>query len=180
MKNNKGFTMVELVVTIAILAILATTVTLSVTAVINSSKRKTQQAEIESAYSTCGAVFTEINSGFSTIEISNLNEILKQRIGSNVQTVRKLDSSGKADSYTQSNIGNISNGFYIYYRYGKLSSQEENQYYVDTIYYIVDGNVWKIALVSNKALLDAIGAGSNATVIYNTKLYYNGSEVSTD
>lgn len=179
MKNKRGFTLVELTVTIAILAILATTVSISVTAIINSNKRKAQQAEIENAYATCGAVFTEINSGFSTIELYQLNEVLEQRLGSNVIVVSKLDNSKKAPSYSQSNISNVTNGFYIYYKYGTISNADGNQYYIDTLYYIVDGNVWKMALTSNKDALFIPGV-TNIPTTYTTKLYYNGAEVSIE
>ncbi len=179
MKNNKGFTLVELVVTIAIIAILATTVTLSVSAVVKSNKKKVQQAEVESAYATCSAVFTELNSGFSTISLDQLDNILEQRIGSNVVLVKKLDSSNKADTYTQSNIQNVSDGYYIYYKYGELTKEGGNQYYIDTLYYIVEGNIWKFALTSNKSTIFRPGA-TNIPTVYTTKLYYNGDEISAE
>lgn len=180
MKNSKGFTMVELVVTIAIIAILATTVSLSVSAVVKSSKKKSQQAEVESAYATCGAVFTELNSGFSTISLDQLDNVLEQRIGSNIVLVKRLDNSNKnADTFTQDNIQNVKDGYYIYYRYGEITKEGGNQYYIDTLYYIVEGDIWKFALTSNKAGLNIAGS-NNIPTVYTTKLYYNGTEVSVD
>ena len=79
-RNKKGFTLIEVLVVIAIFGILSAIVTVSTMAILRSSKKKTVSTKLENYWSTTTTAFNQINKGFSTFDKPNA-EFLGMRLG---------------------------------------------------------------------------------------------------
>ena len=156
-KRKKGFTLVELIVTIAIIAILSTMVGLSVNFFIKQANIKTQFTTIETAIKTCNAIYLEANLGYSGINVSDLTEY-QDKIGSFVKEANNV--TGSTVNPDLNNAAN--NSMFIYYKYDKDydggdDEKAQPKYYLYEIYYVIDGNVWAFKYQAKKITLN----GSN-------------------
>lgn len=145
--NKKGFTLVELVVVIAILGILATLVTISANFFIKSAREKNNRTSVQTSFNTVQSLLVEINSGFSTIGSVN-KEAFSNVLDDTVQVCDVLSTNAK---FTAPNAEKAE-GYYIYCRYGikknetnsPSSEQSKPSYYLDSLYYVKNGVVWSI------------------------------------
>ena len=151
LKNKKGFTLVELLVTIAIIGILSTMVGLSVNFFIKQANEKTQFTTIETAVKTCNAIFMETNLGYSGISVGDITEY-QSRIGSYVKEVNNVTGG----TVNTSDVSADNNEMYIYYKYdGKYADgSNEPKYYLVNIIYKIDNNVWIYSYTNGKITLN--------------------------
>lgn len=154
LKNKKGFTLVELIVTITIIAILSTMVGLSVNFFIKQANIKTQFTTIETAVKTCNAIYLESNLGYSGINVSDITEY-QDKIGDFVK-----EANNVTGSTVNPDIANASNkSMFIYYKYDKEyeggdDAKAQPKYYLYEIYYVIDGNVWNFKYSTKKITLN--------------------------
>ena len=65
-RNKKGFTLVEVVVVIAIIAILGSIIAVSVMAILKNSEKKAVSTKLTSYWKITSTAFSQINKGFAT------------------------------------------------------------------------------------------------------------------
>ena len=151
-KYKKGFTLVELLVVIAILGIIASMVGISASYIMKKARLKNQYTELETSVKTCSAVFLEISTGFTGINVGDVNEF-KSRIGDMVKKVENVTSTTfTAPTNTISN-----DEMYIYYKYDNKytdSSDAPVKYYLYMIYYKVTDNLWCYSFETGKITLN--------------------------
>lgn len=143
--NKKGFTLVEIVVVISIIAILGTVVGISANFFIKTAREKNNRTAVQTSFNAVQSLLVEINSGFSTI-----GSVSKEAF-SNVldDTVQVCEVFSAGEKYT-SPTSDKPEGYYIICRYGirnDTNNKNENvkpSYYLDVLYYVKDGVVWSI------------------------------------
>jgi prepilin-type N-terminal cleavage/methylation domain-containing protein len=79
-RNPKGFTLVEVLVVIAVVAILSTVVTISISAVIKSSQKKAAASSLESYWRITSIYMNQCNLGYGSFSKNQL----KTRFPANV------------------------------------------------------------------------------------------------
>lgn len=144
--NKKGFTLVELVVVIAILAILGTVAGISANYFVKIAREKNNKTAVQTSFNAVQSLLVEINSGFSTI-----GSVSKEAFASVLDdTVQVCEVFSAGEKYT-SPTSDKPEGYYIICRYGIRNdagnSKTENMkpsYYLDVLYYVKDGVVWSI------------------------------------
>ena len=144
--NKKGFTLVEIVVVIAILAILGTVVGISANFFVNNAREKNNRTAVQTSFNAVQSLLVEINSGFSTI-----GSVSKEAF-SNVldDTVQVCEVFSAGEKYTPP-TADKPEGYYIVCRYGIKNDSGTNKtdnlkpsYYLDVLYYVKNGVVWSI------------------------------------
>lgn len=140
--NKLAFTLVELVVVIAILGILGTAAGLAIASAKRDADRKQAMTKLRTVFESCNAVMSELSSGFSLVDgtdTSGVVGLITQRTGlttssSETDTLKKLVSCvlipsctcvnpSPGELYNQAKPPKNSNdeytvsGFYILYRF---------------------------------------------------------------
>ncbi len=143
LKNKKGFTLVELVVTIAILAVLGTIIGISASFFVRKANEKNQQTAFETAYNSIQSALVEKNSGFSTY--GSLQEAFEAVLDDRVRDCKQYL---RGEKYTAPTADNP-DGYYIVCRPKEKKNPETGQIEVmgdewslDVLYYVKEGNLW--------------------------------------
>lgn len=127
-KNKLGFTLVEIVVVILILGILAAIATVTLTSVLRKNHINAEKSEVETAYSTCQNLMSEVNGGFT--QITPTLTTFSSRISSPT-----IISAGDISAPTTSSA----EGLYI-----KCIYNDDQDYEVPTIWYVVNKRLWTV------------------------------------
>jgi prepilin-type N-terminal cleavage/methylation domain-containing protein len=93
--NQKGFTIIELIVVIAIIAVLAAIVLVNVTQYINKGKDAAAQGNLATLL-TNGAVYSETNSNFASFQTNSLFTNVNTALNAAGYTVTYTNSAGAA------------------------------------------------------------------------------------
>ena len=149
--NKLAFTLVELVVVIAILGILSSVAGISISAAVKSSKRKQAQTSVRTYFETTTGVMAELNGGFSMIDINNLSGTIAQRTKTRPVNVEFLDDGESADTFSPSKTS--TEGYYVFYRYcddtvyDHVHNHTVNEftYFLDTVYLLQDGVLYTMS-----------------------------------
>ena len=134
-RNKKAFTLIEILVVIAIIGILSAIVTVSTIAIVKNSRKKAVSARLCSYWSITATAFNQINKGFTTYSSPNA-DFLATRLGLEKKSI-KLGSE-ECTSLSNDQI-------YIQYKYN--SKSVSNKYslvciwtrYNNDYYYTTDG-----------------------------------------
>ena len=132
-RNKKGFTLIEVIVIIGILAILSSIVAVSMIAILRKSEKNTVTSTLNGYWKITVTSFNQINKGFTTVT-SPTKDFLKTRLNTTKLSIGTSDPTS------------ISEG-YIYIKYEKNPKSVYNKYkvvciymrYKDNYYYTTDG-----------------------------------------
>ena len=149
--NKLAFTLVELVVVIAILGILSSVAGISIAAAVKQTKRKQAQTSVRTYYETCNGVMAELNGGFSMIDLNNLAGTIAQRTKERPVNVVYLDDGESADTFCPAR--GSTQGYYVFYRYCDPAiydhvhnhTPNEFSYFMDTVYLLQDGVLYTMS-----------------------------------
>ncbi|NCA67036.1 MAG: type II secretion system protein [Clostridia bacterium] len=130
-RNKLGFTLVELIVVILIMAILAAGATVSFVSVLKNNRIKAEKAELETAFSTCQTFMVEVNGSFSTITNPTITHFASRVTMS--RAVVDVGSVTSPPNYLSPE------GVYI-----KCIKDANNKYIVPEIWYVINERVWSI------------------------------------
>ena len=119
-RNKKGFTLIEVLVVVAIIAILGAIVTASTVAILRSSRKKAVTSNLTSYWSITVTAFNQINKGYTT-SASPSAAFLKTRLNFEPKL-----GTGDCPKLSENEI-------YIKYEY---NSKSVNQKYTVTAIYI--------------------------------------------
>lgn len=140
-KSKKGFTLVELVVVIAILAVLGTMVGISASFFVNKANEKSQKTAIETAYNSIQSALVEVNSGFSTY--GSLRDAFQAVLD---DTVRACEQYSNNERFKEPSAES-DEGYYIVCVPVKKKDANGNDYVsgewgLNLLFYVKKGNVW--------------------------------------
>ena len=132
-RNKKGFTLIEIIVVIAIIAILGGIVATSIFAIYRNSEKKAASSKLSESWNITSTAFHQINRGFTTVSSPNVN-FLSTRLGT---TKIKLGTKA-CESLSKD---------YIYIQYEYNPKSVSNKYKIiciwtnkdDNYYYTRDG-----------------------------------------
>ena len=149
--NKLAFTLVELVVVIAILGILSSVAGISIASAVKSSKRRQSTTSVKTYFETCNGVMAELNGGFSMIDVGNLSDTIAQRTKTRPVNVIFLDDGEAADNFKPSKNANA--GYYVLYRYCDIDIYDHVRnhtpvnftYFMDTVFYLEDGVLYTMS-----------------------------------
>ena len=127
-RNKKGFTLIEIIVVIAIIAILGGIVAGSIYAVYRKSEKKAATSKLTESWSITTTAFHQINRGFTTFSSPNVN-FLSTRLG----TTKIILGTNECESLAKD---------YIYIRYEYNPKSVSNKYKVVCIWTNKDGNYY--------------------------------------
>ena len=135
-RNKKGFTLIEVLVVITIIAILGSIVAVSTVAILRNAEKKTVTARLNNYWSISAKAFHQVNHGFSTGSgTTALKDLLKTRLGSGITIVLGTD---KCTSLSKNTV-------YLQYEYNQQSLNNKYKLvciwtrYEDNYYYTTDG-----------------------------------------
>ena len=131
-KNRKGFTLIEIIVAIAIIAVLSTIGVVSISSALNTSGKKAASTFLSSTWSTTATYFLQASSGFTsdtTISRATLNKTFNDgRVYALSETALNTTSNsltnGKVYIQYQVNTSSIQK-----YTIVKITYKYKNKYY---------------------------------------------------
>ena len=112
-RNKKGFTLIELVAVIAIIAILGGIVAASTVAIVKNSTKKSIASKLKSYWSITNTAFDQINKGFSTYDNPDVY-FLSTRLKTNNLFIGTKECTSLPDPYSPENK-NKDDPIYIQY-----------------------------------------------------------------
>lgn len=141
LKAKKGFTLIELVVVIAILAVLGTVAGISGSFFVRKANEKSQKTAVETAYNSIQSVLVEVNSGFSTY--GSLRDAFQSVLDDSIRACEQYSNNEKFKEPSAES----DEGYYIVCVPVKKKDANGNEYVsgewaLSLLFYVKDGNVW--------------------------------------
>lgn len=151
-KSSRGFTLIELVAVITILAILATAVTGGVIAIARSATQNNNKSAVRSYFTLCKAAMGQLNSGTSIYSNgtftsnSDITTLIKRTTGKEPALLLRLEDDQSTDKYRP--FASDKEGYYVCIRYADpaltypISSNKVTDanrvFFVDAVYFVSD------------------------------------------
>jgi prepilin-type N-terminal cleavage/methylation domain-containing protein len=152
--NKRGFSLVELILIVTILAIMATFVTLGARSLIKSATVNNNKKMLRNYFALTKAALDEINNGVSIYgdgaftSIDDIKQLLKRSTGTEPKQVTRLEDS--MDVNNSRPFASQDDGYYVCIRYAdpKLTypvnnieiSEASRSFFVEAVYLVYDSN----------------------------------------
>jgi len=166
--HRRGFTLVELVVVIAIMAILASVVTSSVIAISKTIADNTNKSAVRNYNTMAKAALDQINSGASIYSngmfttTADISTVMKRTTGYEPKAVYRLEDTQNAQKYRP--FVTDDSGYYVVIRYADpaltypvTGSSEVNdanrKFFVDAVYYVSDKACYTVTRSSTEVAI---------------------------
>lgn len=153
-RHQRGFTLVELVVVIAIMAILASSVTAAVIGIARSTTENNNKSTVRNYFGMTRAAMNQINSGVSIYSngtfttTADIATLLKRTTGYEPRQVVRLEDTQSAERMRP--LTTDEEGFYVGVRFadpsigypltsGVVVDDTAREFFVDAVYFVSDG-----------------------------------------
>ena len=151
--HRRGFTLVELVVVIAIMAILAGTVTSAVIGVAKSVKDNNNKDAVRNYFAMAKAALDQINSGVSIYSngtfttTADIATLMRRTTGSEPKMVYRVEDTQNAEKNRPFPTDDA--GYYVFVRFAdpaltypvtssSMVDDANRKFFVDAVYYVSD------------------------------------------